>query len=162
MVPLAFLCAALAVGCDPLGSSGDAASCSMCAHVRAICSSPRADDVKTIAKAACTLHPDARDDDQLWLLACDANKMAYGAGVLGFLPGDEQWDMLLSVCEAGATKKALRAACPPWKKLVVGKNTTAVRARNPKGPDPIPRAFVAPAPSARKPARRSGIVDTSA
>jgi len=144
MVPaLAFLCAALAVGCDPLGSSGDAASCSMCAHMQIICSSPRADDVKTIANAACTLHPDARDDDQLWLidLACNANKIAYGAGVLGFrtlssdvasLPGDEQWDMLLSVCEAGVTKNALRAACPHRKKLVVGKNTTAVRARNPK------------------------------
>ena len=115
----------------------------MCAHMQIICSSPRADDVKTIANAACTLHPDARDDDQLWLidLACNANKIAYGAGVLGFrtlssdvasLPGDEQWDMLLSVCEAGVTKNALRAACPHRKKLVVGKNTTAVRARNPK------------------------------
>ena len=125
MPALAVLLLALASPCDPLGSSGDAVSCSLCDRVDAICSSPRAERAKVAANAACSLHPDVirADDDRMWLvdLACDASKIAYGAGALGVatlstgntsLSAEEQWASLLSVCEAGATRRAWRS-CPP-------------------------------------------------
>jgi hypothetical protein len=119
--------------CDPLGSSGDAFFCSFCDSVRRVCSAKSAEESKIFANRACSFHQEDlfhnayHSVSTQWLIdvACDASKIAYGAGSIGFvtlttgnttLTSEDQWMSLLSVCAMKETKKAFVAiSCPKGK-----------------------------------------------
>ena len=114
----------LSFPCDPLGSSEDAAFCSLCSDIESVCSSSYEEERKVRAGSACSLSshvpPSAFHTQWLVDLACDASKVAYGAGELGFvtlwtgnisLSKEKQWGSIFSVCGSSATRRALQSVC---------------------------------------------------